>query len=109
MRFARWEVDGIWATLLEHLQVCDDAVGRVEWTVSVDSTLNRAHQHSAGARKRRAADGAHRKMRAGSPQAAGRVMLRYTWWGNPDRAERTGGPGSAACAAPLSRVRGRRW
>ncbi|KPC59209.1 transposase [Streptomyces chattanoogensis] len=56
-RFARWEVDGIWATLLEHLQVCDDAVGRVDWTVSVDSTINRAHQHSAGARKRRAADG----------------------------------------------------
>ncbi|WP_437113663.1 IS5 family transposase [Streptomyces roseoverticillatus] len=60
-RFARWEVDGkwtgIWATLLEHLQVCDDAVGRVDWTVSVDSTINQAHQHSAGARQRRAAEG----------------------------------------------------
>ncbi|MEW1599850.1 IS5 family transposase [Streptomyces sp. NPDC093808] len=51
-RFARWEADGTWAKLLEHVQVRDDAVGRVEWTVAVDSTVNRAHQHAAGARKR---------------------------------------------------------
>jgi transposase len=51
-RFARWEADGTWASLLEHVQVRDDAVGAVEWTVSVDSTINRAHQHAGGARKR---------------------------------------------------------
>ncbi|MFE3579284.1 IS5 family transposase [Streptomyces vinaceus] len=51
-RFARWEADGTWAALLEHVQVRDDAVSRVEWTVAVDSTVNRAHQHAAGARKR---------------------------------------------------------
>ncbi|MGP3637925.1 IS5 family transposase [Streptomyces sp. 24-1644] len=51
-RFARWEADGTWAKLLEHVQVRDDAVGRVEWTVSVDSTINRAQQHAAGARKK---------------------------------------------------------
>ena len=45
-RFARWEVDGTWARLLEHVQVHDDAVSRVEWAVSVDSTINRAHQHA---------------------------------------------------------------
>ncbi|MFE9132599.1 IS5 family transposase [Streptomyces sp. NPDC007355] len=50
-RFARWEADGTWAKLLEHVQVRDDAMGRVEWTVAVDSTINRAHQHAAGARK----------------------------------------------------------
>nr|WP_206540777.1 IS5 family transposase [Nocardiopsis potens] len=50
-RFARWEADGTWAKLLEYVQVRDDAVGRVEWTVAVDSTVNRAHQHAAGARK----------------------------------------------------------
>lgn len=38
--------------LLEHIQVSDEAVGRLEWTVSVDSTVNRAHQHAAGASKR---------------------------------------------------------
>ena len=28
---------------------CDEAEGG-DWTVSVDSTINRAHQHAAGAR-----------------------------------------------------------
>ncbi|MEU7068161.1 IS5 family transposase [Streptomyces sp. NPDC046161] len=51
-RFARWEADGTWAKLLEQVQVRDDAVGRVEWTVAVDSTVNRAHQHASGARKK---------------------------------------------------------
>lgn len=51
-RFARWETDGTWARLLEQVQVRDDSVGAVEWTVSVDSTISRAHQHAAGARKR---------------------------------------------------------
>ncbi|MFD3456993.1 IS5 family transposase [Streptomyces sp. NPDC058691] len=51
-RFVRWESDGTWARLLEHVQVRDDAVGTVQWTVSVDSTINRAHQHAAGARKK---------------------------------------------------------
>jgi hypothetical protein len=31
-------------------QVHDDSVGRIKWTVSVDSTIVRAHQHAAGAR-----------------------------------------------------------
>ncbi|MFP8959159.1 IS5 family transposase [Streptomyces nanhaiensis] len=56
-RFARWEADGTWARLLEHVQVRDDAVGQVAWTVSVDSTINRAHQHAAGARKKGATRG----------------------------------------------------
>ncbi len=44
---------GPWARLLEYVQVRDDAVGEVERTVSVDSTtINRAHQHAAGARKK---------------------------------------------------------
>ncbi|QKV98507.1 IS5 family transposase [Streptomyces sp. NA02536] len=51
-RFARWEADGTWTRLLEQVQVRDDSVGTVEWTVSVDSTINRAHQHAAGARKK---------------------------------------------------------
>ncbi|WP_345943373.1 IS5 family transposase [Streptomyces sp. SID8352] len=56
-RFARWEADGTWARLLEQAQVRDDSVGAVEWTVSVDSTVSRAHQHSAGARKKGPATG----------------------------------------------------
>ncbi|MFE4669109.1 IS5 family transposase [Streptomyces sp. NPDC056716] len=64
-RFARWEADGTWAKLLEHVQVRDDAVGRVEWTVSADSTINRAHQHAAGARKKGPQTGTNWKTRAG--------------------------------------------
>ncbi|MCX4774484.1 IS5 family transposase [Streptomyces sp. NBC_01285] len=41
-RFARWEADGTWAKLLEHVQVRDDAVGRVEWTVAVDQPRSSA-------------------------------------------------------------------
>ncbi|MFG2233553.1 IS5 family transposase [Streptomyces sp. NPDC048723] len=56
-RFARWEADGTWARLLEHVQVRDTTEGRVEWTVAVDSTIVRAHQHAAGARPKGAPAG----------------------------------------------------
>ncbi|MBP2363676.1 hypothetical protein JOF59_006168 [Streptomyces clavifer] len=37
--------------LLSRIQASEDAAGRVDWDVSVDSTAVRAHQHAAGARK----------------------------------------------------------
>ena len=51
-RFNRWRRDGIWDRLLEHAQSKSDAVGEVEWEVSVDDTVVRAHEHAAGAMKR---------------------------------------------------------
>ena len=51
-RFARWQRDGTWDRLLAHVQTKSDAVGGVVWEVSVDSTVIRAHQHAAGARKK---------------------------------------------------------
>lgn len=51
-RFVRWRRDGTWERLLSEVQTKSDAVGEVEWLVSVDSTLARAHQHAAGARLR---------------------------------------------------------
>jgi transposase len=48
--FRRWQRDGTWAAILAALQADADAAGRIDWTVSVDSTLSRAHQHAAGAR-----------------------------------------------------------
>jgi transposase len=51
-RFVRWRRDGTWDRLLAHVQTKSDAVGELEWIVSVDSTSVRAHQHAAGARKR---------------------------------------------------------
>ena len=45
-----------WAKVLDVLRAgCDEAKG-AEWTVSADSTVVRAHQHAAGARKAPAAD-----------------------------------------------------
>jgi transposase len=49
-RFVRWRRDGTWDRLLAHAQTRSDAVGELEWIVSVDSTSVRAHQHAAGAR-----------------------------------------------------------
>jgi transposase len=49
--FRRWQREGVWAMLLTKLQAKADAAGRIIWDVSVDSTICRAHQHAAGARK----------------------------------------------------------
>ncbi|MFG3443060.1 hypothetical protein ACGF0J_37960 [Nonomuraea sp. NPDC047897] len=50
-RFRRWQRDGTWAKILASLQRRADAAGKIGWTVSVDSTTSRAHQHAAGARR----------------------------------------------------------
>jgi transposase len=55
-RHRRWSLDGTWAAILDRLRAgCDEAEG-ADWTVSADSTINRAHQHAAGARRVPAAD-----------------------------------------------------
>ena len=51
-RFVRWRRDGTWDRLLVDAQTKSDAVGKVEWLISVDSTVARAHQHAAGARRK---------------------------------------------------------
>lgn len=48
--FRRWQRAGVWAAILTRLQARADAAGVITWDVSVDSTVNRAHQHAAGAR-----------------------------------------------------------
>jgi transposase len=50
-RFDVWSKNGIWDEVLRQLQGRAHAVGELEWTVSVDSTVARAHQHAAGARR----------------------------------------------------------
>lgn len=54
-RLRIWTADGTWDRILNEVIVKDDAVGHVEWTFSIDSSNVRAHQHSAGARKKGAA------------------------------------------------------
>jgi transposase len=47
-RFSRWAVSGIWQSLFKHL--AEDADNEY---AMIDSTIVRAHQHSAGAQKKR--------------------------------------------------------
>lgn len=49
--FRRWQRDGTWAHVLTRLQTIADAADQIAWDVSVDSTIMRAHQHAAGARR----------------------------------------------------------
>ena len=50
--FRRWQRNGTWRKILAALQGRADAAGLITWEVSVDSTVARAHQHAAGARRR---------------------------------------------------------
>jgi transposase len=49
--FRCWQRDGTWEQILSALQAHADTAGRIGWDVSVDSTVSRAHQHAAGARR----------------------------------------------------------
>ena len=53
-RHRLWSADGIltapWEHLLQQVQAAADAAGEIDWDISVDSTIVRAHQHAAGAR-----------------------------------------------------------
>ncbi|GAA2117141.1 hypothetical protein GCM10009780_76040 [Actinomadura alba] len=51
-RWKRWDEDGTWARLLECVQVKDDSLGSLDLeVVAIDSSIARAHQHAAGARR----------------------------------------------------------
>ncbi|WP_109530609.1 MULTISPECIES: IS5 family transposase [Nocardia] len=49
--FRRWQRVGNWAFILKALQALADAAGMIGWQIGVDSTIMRAHQHAAGARR----------------------------------------------------------
>jgi transposase len=49
--FRRWQRAGVWQQMATALQSRADAAGKVGWQVSIDSTIARAHQHAAGARR----------------------------------------------------------
>ncbi|MFF6835288.1 IS5 family transposase [Streptomyces sp. NPDC012438] len=49
-RHRLWSADGTWGRLLQQVQAAADAAGEIDWDISVDSTIVRAHQHAAGAR-----------------------------------------------------------
>lgn len=46
-RHKRFSVDGTWDRIHTRLLAEADAAGQLDWSVSVDSTINRVHQHAA--------------------------------------------------------------
>ncbi len=50
-RHHRFATDGTWDRLLAALQADADAAGELDWNVSVDSSVIRAHQHAATAKR----------------------------------------------------------
>lgn len=90
-RHALWSADGTWDRLLQHVQAQVDAEGGIDWDVSVDSSVMRAHQHAAGAPKAAPPGG-----------AAGALAWRIHHQGPPER----GGPMPPAVGADHTRTAG---
>jgi transposase len=65
--FRKWQRNGTWHRILERLQADADAKGLITWDVSVDSTVCRAHQHAAGARKKGICKRSHPAVSSPSP------------------------------------------
>jgi transposase len=45
-RHRRFSLDGTWDKVLTRLLAEADIAGELDWSVSIDSTINRAHQHA---------------------------------------------------------------
>ncbi|WP_394365752.1 IS5 family transposase [Streptomyces sasae] len=56
-RHRLWSGDGTWERLLQQVQAAADAEDEIDWDISVDSAIVRAHQHAAGARRSAAGTG----------------------------------------------------
>ena len=51
-RFYRWQRAGLWQSLFDAVKQQAEASGQLNWGLHyVDSTMIRAHQHAAGAKK----------------------------------------------------------
>lgn len=55
-RHRRWSGDGTWERILDQLRVGCDTDEGADWSAAIDSTVVRAHQHAAGARREPPAD-----------------------------------------------------
>lgn len=68
-RLRMWAIDGTWERVFIALMAQADAEEDLDWAVSVDSTIVRAHQHAAGARKRGLRPGSRMTMPSADPAA----------------------------------------
>ncbi|MER6531694.1 IS5 family transposase [Streptomyces sp. NPDC001508] len=73
-RHRRWAADGTWDTVLAQLTAQADSIDRIDWTVSVDSTTNRAHQHATNtARPEKDTGAATRRGKSEAPATGGEL------------------------------------
>lgn len=56
-RHRRWSTDGTYQRIFERVLAEYGAAGKLDWLVSADSTIVRAHQHAAGAPSARSTGG----------------------------------------------------
>ena len=69
-RFRRWTAAGVWDRIFAAVQREADAAGGIDWTVHfVDGTVVRAHQHAAGAPRKK---GDPTSRRSGAARAGSR-------------------------------------
>ncbi len=68
-RLRNWAIDGTWERVFSTLLAQADADEDLSWVVSVDSTVVRAHQHAAGARKKGLQPTSQRTTPSAAPEA----------------------------------------
>ncbi len=68
-RLRKWAADGTWEKVFTALLTQAGAEDDLDWIVSVDSTIIRAHQHAAGARQQRPRPASRTTMSSDSPAA----------------------------------------
>lgn len=103
-RLIRWAIDGTWEMIPAAVPAAADADDDIDWTVSVDSTVVRAHQHAAGALKKGPPTAASRPITRSDAPAAGRAP-RSTW---PQMATHGPSPSSSPQARRVTRPPSRR-
>lgn len=71
-RHRRWAADGTWDEVLAQLTAQADSIDGIDWTVPVDSTINRAHQHATNtARPETDTGAAARRSKSDAPATGG--------------------------------------
>jgi transposase len=70
-RHRRYAADGTWDIVLAELLAQADAAGKVDWVVSVDATISRAHQHGTNTTRPEQDTGGSVELH----ESAGRVRL----------------------------------
>ncbi|GAA4641408.1 hypothetical protein GCM10023197_02230 [Gordonia humi] len=76
-RHDRFSKDGTWEAIVATLLADADAAGLIDWDVSVDSTINRAHQHGTNLPRDTGGSGELQESRDGASRPRDRQVTRW--------------------------------